>query len=104
MGPSQVVVSGGQGKAENSIDILVSDERPPVQLRSIRMERENMRGLSGTLSAAIAAHVAHEMAPYDAIQYSKVFLSGALDTADTFSIGNGAGPVHQMYRLWEGRR
>ncbi len=104
MGPPQVVVSGGQGKAENSIDILVSNERPPVQLRSVRMERENMRGLSGTLSSAIAAHIAHDMAPYDAIQYAKVYLSGAIDTADTFRIGKGPGPVHQLYRVWEGRR
>lgn len=103
-GVGSALVSGGQGKAENSIDILVSSDRPPIQLRSVRMERENMRGLSGTLSAAIAAHIAHDMAAYDAIQYSKVYLSGAIDTADTFGIGKGPGPVHQMYRLWEQRR
>ena len=104
MGPSQVLVSGGQGQAENSIDILVSNERPPVQLRAPRMERENLRGLSGTLSAAIAGHIAHDMAPYDAIQYSKVYLSGCIETADTFRIGKGPGPVHQLYRMWENRR
>lgn len=103
-GPSQVIVSGGQGKAENCIDILISNERPPVQLRSPRLERENMRGLSGTLSAAIAGHIAHDMAPYDAIQYSKVYLSGAIETADRFRIGKGPGPIHQLYRMWENRR
>lgn len=103
-GPSQVIVSGGQGKAENSIDILVSNERPPVQLRSPRLERENTRGLSGTLSAAIAGHIAHDMAPYDAIQYSKVYLTGTIETADEFRIGNGPGPIHQLYRMWESRR
>lgn len=103
-GVGSALVSGGQGKAENSIDILVSSDRPPIQLRSVRMERENMRGLSGTLSAAIAGHIAHDMPPYDAIQYSKVYLSGAIDTADTFRIGKGPGPVHQLYRLWEQRR
>ena len=103
-GVGSALVSGGQGKAENSIDILVSSDRPPIQLRSVRMERENMRGLSSTLSAAIAGHIAHDMPPYDAIQYSKVYLSGAIDTADTFRIGKGPGPVHQLYRLWEQRR
>lgn len=103
-GVGSALVSGGQGKAENSIDILISSDRAPIQLRSVRMERENMRGLSGTLSAAIAGHIAHDMPAYDAIQYSKVFLSGAIDTADTFRIGNGPGPVHQLYRLWEQRR
>ena len=103
-GPAQVLVSGGQGQAENSVDILVSNERPPVQLRSPRMKRENMRGLSATLSTAIAAHIAHDMAPYDAIQYAKVYLSGTIDTADTFRIGKGPGPIHQLYRLWENRR
>ena len=104
LGPSQVLVSGGQGQAENSIDILVSNERPPIQLRAPRMERENLRGLSGTLSAAIAGHIAHDMAPYDAIQYSKVYLAGCIETADTFRIGKGPGPIHQLYRLWENRR
>ena len=103
-GADQVLVSGGQGKAEFSIDILVSNERPPIQLRAERMQRENLRGLSGTLSAAIAGHIAHELAAYDAIQYSKVYVSGAIDTADTFRIGKGAGPIHQLYRLWENRR
>ncbi|MEM7212256.1 MAG: bifunctional hydroxymethylpyrimidine kinase/phosphomethylpyrimidine kinase [Pseudomonadota bacterium] len=103
-GADQALVSGGQGKAEFSIDILVSKERPPVQLRAERMERENLRGLSSTLSTAIAGHIAHDMAAYDAIQYAKVYLSGAIDTADTFRIGKGPGPVHQLHRLWEGRR
>ncbi|MEM9060085.1 MAG: bifunctional hydroxymethylpyrimidine kinase/phosphomethylpyrimidine kinase [Pseudomonadota bacterium] len=104
LGVQEVLVSGGQGKAENSIDILVSSIRPPVQLRAERMTRENMRGLSSTLTAAIAAHIAHEIAPYEAIQVSKVFLSGAIDTADTFSIGSGPGPIHQLNRLWESRQ
>lgn len=103
-GAEEAIVSGGQGKAENSIDILISNTRPAVQLRSVRMDRDNMRGLSGTLATAIAGHIAHDMAPYDAIQYSKVFLSGAIDTADTFKIGKASGPIHQLYRLWEGRR
>lgn len=103
-GVDNALVSGGQGKAENSIDILVSKERPAVQLRSVRMERENLRGLSGTFATAIAGHIAHDMAVYDAIQYSKVFLSGAIDTADTFRIGKSSGPIHQLHRLWEGRR
>lgn len=103
-GVTEALVSGGQGKAENSIDILISNNRPPVQLRAERMTRENMRGLSSTLTAAIAAHIAHEIAPYEAIQVSKVFLSGAIDTADTFSIGKGPGPVHQLHRMWESRQ
>lgn len=102
-GVPSAIVSGGQGKAENSIDILVSNDRPPVQLRSVRMERENTRGMSGTFAAAIAGHIAHDMAVYDAIQYSKVYLSGAIDTADTFKIGKSSGPIHQLHRLWESR-
>jgi hydroxymethylpyrimidine/phosphomethylpyrimidine kinase len=103
MGAKSVLMSGGQGQNENSTDILISGDRPPLQLRATRLARTNMRGLSSTLTAAIAAHVAHAFDPSESVQFAKVYLSGAIDAADSFSIGSGPGPVHQMHRMWEPR-
>lgn len=103
LGATSVLVSGGQGESENSTDILISRERPPLQLRTERLSRTNMRGLSSTLTAAIAAHIAHAFDVYESVQFAKVYLSGAIKASDTFAIGQGPGPVHQMHRLWEER-
>jgi hydroxymethylpyrimidine/phosphomethylpyrimidine kinase len=103
MGAKMVIVTGGHGQSESSYDILISDERPPVQLRADRLERKNIRGLSSTLSAGIAGHIAHEFEAYESVQFAKVFVTSALDAADKLTAGSGPGPVHQMHRLWESR-
>ncbi len=103
MGAKMVLVTGGHGQSESSFDILICDDRPPVQLRADRLDRKNVRGLSSTLSAGIAGHVAHDFEVYESIQYSKVFVTSALDASDAMVGGAGPGPVHQMHRLWEAR-
>lgn len=103
MGAKMAVVTGGHGQSDSSYDILISSERPPVQLRADRLERKNTRGLSSTLSAGIAGHIAHEFEAYESVQFAKVFVTSALDAADKLTAGSGPGPVHQMHRLWESR-
>ncbi|MEO1491857.1 MAG: bifunctional hydroxymethylpyrimidine kinase/phosphomethylpyrimidine kinase [Pseudomonadota bacterium] len=100
MGAKMVIVTGGHGQSDSSYDIMISAERPPVQLRADRLERKNTRGLSSTLSAGIAAHIAHEFEAYESVQFAKVFVTSALDASDKLTSGAGPGPVHQMHRLW----
>ena len=101
LGVRHALITGGHGQAEQSTDILVSEGRPDIHLRAPRVDTPNVRGLSDTLTAAIAAHIAHDLIPYESIQFAKVFVSSSLDGADQLSIGAGPGPVHQMVRLWE---
>lgn len=103
MGAELALVSGGHGQSDSSTDILISGERPPVQLRADRLDRANARGLSSTLTSAIAAHIAHDMVAYEALQFAKVFVASAFDASDVLRVGEGPGPVHQMHRLWEPR-
>lgn len=103
MGVKHALVTGGQGKAELATDILVSADRPEIHLRGPREATDNVRGASDTLSAAIAGHIAHDMIPYEAMQFAKLFISGAIGGADKLTVGAGPGPVNQMYRLWEPR-
>ena len=101
MGVKHALVTGGQGQAEQSTDILVSEGRPDIHLSAPRHATPNQRGVSDTLTAATAAHIAHELIPYESIQFAKVFVSSTLDGADQLAVGAGPGPVNQMVRLWE---
>lgn len=100
LGCRHVIVSGGHGSGEKSIDILVTQDRPPLEMWGDRLDRGSMRGLSGTLAAAIAAHLALGLAAFEAIQAAKLFLSTAL--AATAPLGGEDGPrtLHQLHRLW----
>ncbi len=97
-GVPHALICGGHGSNETCTDILFSRDRPPIQLRGPRHATENVRGASATLSAAICAHIAHGIEAYEAMQYAKLFISGAIEASDSLRVGAGPGPVYQMYR------
>lgn len=103
-GAAHVLVSGGHGQAETCTDLLFAPGQDAIRMSVPRLERQNMRALSSTLSAGIAAHIAHEMSISESIQTTKVFVTGAIDAADTFAPGKGPNSIHQMHRLWEPRQ
>lgn len=100
LGCPHAVVSGGHGRAASSTDILVSRIRAPLEMRGERFGRAGLRGLSATLATAIAAHLAHGLAVYNAIHVAKLFVSSAIGAAGQNGIGRGPQPVPQMHRMW----
>lgn len=95
-GAEIVVVKGGHLSGD-AVDVVfdgVSFER----LSLPRVETRHTHGTGCTFSAAIAALLAQDREPLDAIRSAKEFLHGALQNA--YPVGAGHSPVHHFYQLW----
>lgn len=101
LGCTFAIVSGGHGRGETSTDIIAVPGNEPMEMRAERLATSEMHGLSATLAAAIAAHMAQEIAPAGAIQFSKLFVSNAILEAVADS-AEGEAPLspHQLARMW----
>ena len=66
-----------------------------------RIESLNTHGTGCTLSSAIAAHLAKGLDIIDAVKAAKIYISEAIAAGADYKIGNGHGPVHHFYNLWQ---
>jgi hydroxymethylpyrimidine/phosphomethylpyrimidine kinase len=94
-GVAVVLVKGGHLSGASSNDLFF-DGGEPVILESPRLEARHTHGTGCTLSAAIAAFLAHGLSPIEAVREAKRFLTGAIRSA--WPLGEGIGPVDH---LWE---
>ncbi len=92
MGPRYVVLKGGHLEGDQSSDLVLSDDGCSV-LAVPRIETRNTHGTGCTFSAAIAAALAHGLAPLEAIAAAKGFISKAIALAANRRLGGGHGPV-----------
>jgi hydroxymethylpyrimidine/phosphomethylpyrimidine kinase len=100
LGCAHAVVSGGRGQGDTSTDVLVSRTIAPLEMRAGRLDRAGMRGLSATLAAAVAAHVAHGMGAFEAIHFAKLFVGTAIGEAERRPEGGPPQFPHQLARMW----
>ncbi|HET7410952.1 MAG TPA: bifunctional hydroxymethylpyrimidine kinase/phosphomethylpyrimidine kinase, partial [Paracoccaceae bacterium] len=100
LGCAHAVVSGGHGAGETSTDIIASRDRPAMEMRAERLERGAMRGLSATFASAIAAHAAHGIALFEAVQFAKLFVSNAIGEAEREGADGQPLFPNQMARMW----
>ncbi|HEY8214348.1 MAG TPA: bifunctional hydroxymethylpyrimidine kinase/phosphomethylpyrimidine kinase [Methylocystis sp.] len=97
-GARAVLVKGGDLDGE-PVDVLFeAGERRLFHGR--RVPTRNTHGTGCALSSAIACELAKGAPLIDAIAAAKVWLEGALEAADTLSVGEGRGPPHHFYALW----
>jgi hydroxymethylpyrimidine/phosphomethylpyrimidine kinase len=89
-----VVMKGGHLPIEGESVDLVYDGQEFTELRSPRFPTKNTHGTGCTLSAAIAAGLAHGLPPIDAIRRAKAYVSRAIETS--LAIGRGHGPVNHL--------
>lgn len=101
LGSAHAIVSGGHGAAETSTDILASADGVSFEMRAERLERGQMRGLSATFAAAIAAYLAHGNAPLQAAQMAKLFTSNAIAMAEHPGGSATIRSPHPLARLWQ---
>ena len=99
LGPGAVLIKGGHLQGETSVDLLV-DAEGVVSLPSERLETKNTHGTGCTLSAAIAAGLAHEKSLRSAAAVAKAYVAAAIAAADELDVGRGHGPVHHFTGLW----
>ena len=98
-GARAVLVKGGHLDGGDAFDLLVARDGVH-EFSAARIVTRNTHGTGCTLSAAIAAHLAHGLPFADAVRAAKAFLTGALAAADDLDVGRGHGPVHHFHALW----
>jgi hydroxymethylpyrimidine/phosphomethylpyrimidine kinase len=98
-GAKAVLVKGGHGTGEDSVDILVTAEKVR-RYAARRVATQNTHGTGCTLSSAIAAFLARGLRLESAIAEAKDYLTGAIAAADRLKVGHGHGPVHHFHRWW----
>lgn len=101
LGPEWVLLKGGHlhGSA-GSVDML---HGPPgtIELDARRIATRNDHGTGCTLSAAIAA-LLPRCTVEESVREAKAYVHGALAASGELDVGEGHGPLHHLYRLWEG--
>lgn len=93
-----VLLKGGH-LAGDATDLLFDGDRM-IELTAPRVETRNTHGTGCTLSAAIAALLAHGIEPVAAVRQAKQYLTEALRQADRLDVGSGHGPVHHFHAWW----
>lgn len=99
MGPGHVAMKGGHGSGGESADCLVSPARVDW-FEAPRIDTKNTHGTGCSLSAALAAQLGQGRPMREAMTRAKVFITDAIQGADTLTVGSGHGPVHHFVKLW----
>jgi len=93
-----VLLKGGHLEGD-AIDLLHDGERM-IELAAPRIETRNTHGTGCTLSAAIAALLAHGCEEQDAVRRAKQYLTEAIRQSGLLEVGSGHGPVHHFHAWW----
>jgi len=99
LGARNVLIKGGHGEGEASIDLLVG-EGEIVRLSAKRIPTKNTHGTGCTLSSAIAAGLAKGADLITAVQQAKTYVTAAIAAADRLQVGHGHGPLHHFHAQW----
>lgn len=100
LGAASVLIKGGHLFGNESPDFL-STPTQAIWLEGARTHTANTHGTGCTLSAAIAAQLAHGKALTDAAAAAKAYVANAIGFADHLNVGHGHGPTHHFFNLWE---
>lgn len=99
LGPTAVLVKGGHLEDEASPDCLVTADGVHW-FETARVATTSTHGTGCTLSAAIAAELAHGVTIPAAVQAAKQYVTGAIAAAHRLTVGHGHGPTHHFHELW----
>lgn len=98
LGPQAVLLKGGH--LEENCDDCFCTKNELHWLCQKRIETQNTHGTGCTLSAAIAAFLAHGSSLLQAVTQAKDYLTKALIAGASLKIGKGKGPVHHFYHIF----
>ncbi|HVH62845.1 MAG TPA: bifunctional hydroxymethylpyrimidine kinase/phosphomethylpyrimidine kinase [Candidatus Dormibacteraeota bacterium] len=99
MGARAAVVKGGH--AEDDATDVFFDGSQMIELPGRRIKTTNTHGSGCVFSAAIAAGLARDLEPLEAVRQAKAFITEAI--ANSLEIGHGHGPVNPMSGIEHGR-
>lgn len=97
LGPQAVIVKGGGFTGElKGVDVWCEKGTCTV-LKTEQVDTTNTHGTGCTLSSAITANLAKDLAPFAAVTAAKDYVTQALE--HSLSIGKGQGPVGHFYAI-----
>ncbi|MGU3359857.1 bifunctional hydroxymethylpyrimidine kinase/phosphomethylpyrimidine kinase [Methylobacterium sp. M6A4_1b] len=100
IGARAVLVKGGHGEGEESVDHLMGSDGTLRRFAAPRTRTRNTHGTGCTLSSAVAAGLASGLPMVEAVARAKRYVSAAIAGADGLAVGHGHGPVHHFHALW----
>ncbi|POR44235.1 bifunctional hydroxymethylpyrimidine kinase/phosphomethylpyrimidine kinase [Methylobacterium sp. V23] len=100
IGARAVLVKGGHGDGDESVDHLMSGDGTLRRFAAPRIRTRNTHGTGCTLSSAVAAGLARGLPMVEAVAQAKRYVSAAIAGADGVAVGHGHGPVHHFHALW----
>jgi hydroxymethylpyrimidine/phosphomethylpyrimidine kinase len=100
IGARAVLVKGGHGEGEESVDHLMSADGTLRRFAAPRVRTRNTHGTGCTLSSAVAAGLARGLPMVEAVAQAKRYVTAAIAGADGVAVGSGHGPVHHFHALW----
>ncbi|PCK00497.1 MAG: bifunctional hydroxymethylpyrimidine kinase/phosphomethylpyrimidine kinase [Zetaproteobacteria bacterium] len=96
MAGEAVFLKGGHLKGDIMRDVLAY-EGGVKTYEAPRVETNNTHGTGCTLSSAIAAYLGRGFTLEESVESAKIYVTAALNHADTLDVGRGHGPVHHGY-------
>jgi hydroxymethylpyrimidine/phosphomethylpyrimidine kinase len=99
LGPRAVLIKGGHGMGEESIDLLI-EPHGATRLAARRVPSSNTHGTGCTLSSAVAAGLAQGRPLPEAVRAAKDYVTAAIEAAGALAIGHGHGPLHHFHQFW----
>lgn len=100
LGPDWVLVKGGHRLDDHATDILAGPDGS-FEIGSHVVSTKNTHGTGCTLSSAMAALRPRNLDWPTTVQAAKDWLTGALEHSGELNVGQGHGPVHHFYQLWD---
>jgi hydroxymethylpyrimidine/phosphomethylpyrimidine kinase len=98
MGARAVLIKGGHGQGSESIDFLFYGS-DMIALPAPRVATKNTHGTGCSLSSAIAAGLAKGETLEQAVRGAKIWITAAIEAADSLGVGHGHGPIHHFHRF-----
>ncbi len=98
-GANAVLLKGGHGRGEESVDILVTRDEI-TRFAARRIATRNTHGTGCTLASAIAAGLAKGQELVTAVRAAKDYVTAAIAAADRVGVGHGRGPLHHFHAWW----
>ncbi len=95
LGPSIVVVKGGHATGEQAIDVVVLGE-DVEELDAARVDTDNTHGTGCTFAASVAAGLASDLGPRDAIRQAKRYVTACIAGGAHWELGSGHGPLDHL--------
>lgn len=99
LGARHVLIKGGHGEGEESVDLLVG-QGDVLRFAARRIATKNTHGTGCTLSSAIAAGLAQGRALAEAVSQAKTYVTAAIAGADALAVGHGRGPLDHFPEHW----